>query len=344
MAASVRFEDLKKHLAQTLAPFYLIHGDEPLFIQEAGDEIRAAAMRAGCTEREIFVVEQGFKWDNFRVASGNLGLFGERRFMDVRIPTGKPGTEGAKVLERYAQTLDDQQIAMVTLPRADRTMQATAWFKALSAAAVVVPIQPLAREALPRWFEARLGKHGLRATPDVLAMLALHYENNLLAAQQEIEKLALLFPNGELDVAQVESAIADVARYDVYELSEAWLAGDAPRVTRLMRSLQQEGEAPTLLVWQFSEDVHALCAVRAKTLQGIPAAQAVREARVWGKRQAAMEKAARRVPNADLPKLLNTLAKLDASAKGLIVDNTYRDIWQSLTSSALLLCGVFHAS
>ena len=343
MVTFTSLEDLEKHLAQTLAPLYLIHGDEPLFVQEAGDAIRAAAVRAGCAEREVFVVEQGFKWDSFRVAGGNLGLFGDRRLLDVRIPTGKPGVDGAKVLENHAQALDDRQVTMITLPRADRAMQATSWFKALSAAAVVVPVQPLAREALPRWFETRLKKRGLRATPDALAMLALHYENNLLAAQQEIEKLALLFPDGELDAAKIESAIADVARYDVYALSEAWLAGDAPRVTRLIYSLQQEGEAPTLLVWQFAEDVHALCAIRANVLRGTSVTQAVREARIWGRRQAAMEKAARRIPNADLPKLLNALAKLDASAKGLVADNAYRDIWQSLTSSALLLCGASHA-
>jgi DNA polymerase III, delta subunit len=339
MAAQIRFDDLEQHLAQTLAPLYLIHGDEPLFIQEAGDAVRAAASQAGCTEREVFIVEQGFKWDQFRVASGNRGLFGDRQLLDVRIPNGKPGVEGAKVLESYAQTFDDQQVTMITLPRADRTMQATAWFKALSTKAVIVPIQPLTREALPRWFESRLKKHGLRAKPDALAMLALYYENNLLAARQEIDKLALLFPDAELDVAHIESAITDAARYDVYALSEAWLAGDAPRALRLMNALQQEGEAPTLLVWQFAEDVHALCAVRAKTLQGESVAQAVREARVWGKRQAALERAAKRVPNADLPKLLDTLAKLDASAKGLVPDKAYRDIWQSLTSSMLLLCG-----
>lgn len=335
----IRFEELEKHLAEQLKPLYVIHGDEPLFIQEAGDAIRTAARKAGCSEREVFVVEQGFKWDALRIACGNLGLFGEKRLIDLRIPTGKPGADGAKVLEAYAQTLDDQQITIITLPRADRAMQATAWFKALSDAAIIVPVYPLERENLPRWIESRLKKRGMQITPDALALLALHNEGNLLAAQQEIEKLALLFPESKLDVAQIESAITDVARYDVFALSEAWLAGDATRALRLLHALQEEGEAPTLLAWQFAEDVHALCAVRAKTLKGTPASQAVREARVWGKRQAAMEKAARRVPNADLPVMLNRLAKLDALAKGLTPAGTSGDFWQMLTQLALRLCG-----
>ncbi|MDR1530355.1 MAG: DNA polymerase III subunit delta [Burkholderiales bacterium] len=335
----IRFEELEKRLTEKLIPLYLIHGDEPLFIQEAGDAIRAAARRAGCAEREIFVVEQGFKWDGLRIAHSNLGLFSERRLIDLRIPSGKPGVEGAKVLENYAQTLDDQQVTMITLPRADRVMQATAWFKALSAVAAVIPVYPLEREALPRWIEARLEKLGLRVTADALALLTTYSEGNLLAARQEIEKLALLFPEGRLDVTQVESAITDVARYDVLALSEAWLSGDVTRALRLLYALKEEGETPTLLAWQFAEDVHALCAVRAQTMKGAPLAQAVREARIWGKRQAAMEKAARRVSNADLPILLNMLAKLDALAKGLFPTSAYGDFWQTLTHLALRLCG-----
>ncbi|MDR0770908.1 MAG: DNA polymerase III subunit delta [Burkholderiales bacterium] len=336
----IRFDDLEKHLTKLLSPLYVVHGDEALFVQEAGDAIRHAAREAGCIEREVFVVESGFKWDSLLAAHSNLGLFGERRLLDLRIPSGKPGTEGAKVLERYAQTLDAQQVTLITLPRADKTMQATGWFKALEAVGTVVPVQPLEREALPRWIGERLRRQGQQATDEMLAYLADHCEGNLLAARQEIEKLELLFPAGALTMEMVETAIADVARYDVFALSEAWLAGDAARVVRLLQALRDEGEAVTLPVWQFSEDVHALCAVRALTMQGMAAAQAVRQARVWGRRQAAMEKAARRVPNAALPGFLRTLAKLDAQAKGLTLSGPPVDVWQNLATTALAFCGV----
>ncbi|MDR2710334.1 MAG: DNA polymerase III subunit delta [Burkholderiales bacterium] len=335
----IRFDDLEKHLAKTLSSLYVVHGNEALFVQEAGDAIRRAARGAGCIEREVFVVEKSFKWDVLLTAHSNLGLFGERRLLDLRIPSGKPGTEGGKTLEKYAQRLDAQQVTLVTLPRADKTMQATGWFKALEDAGTVVPVYPLEREALPRWIGERLRQQGQQATGEMLVFLADSCEGNLLAARQEIEKLGLLFSEGALTMEMIETAIADVARYDVFALSEAWLSGDAARTVRLLQALRDEGEKVQLLVWQFSEDVHALCAVRAQTMQGVPAAKAIESARIWGRRQAAMEKAARRVSNAALPGFLGTLAKLDAQAKGVTLSGPPVDVWEALTTAALAFCG-----
>jgi DNA polymerase-3 subunit delta len=326
---------LADHLARTLAPVYVVHGDEPLLAIEAGDAIRAAARRAGCDEREVLVVEPGFKWDAFLAASANLGLFGSRKLVDLRIPSGKPGVEGAKALEACAAHPNADQMLLVTLPKLDRATQSSAWFSALADAGVAVAVYPLERDALPAWIAARLARQGQRAAPETLAFLAERCEGNLLAARQEIEKLGLLLPEGELGADDVERAVTDVARYDVFQLSEAWLAADAARALRIIAALEAEGEGIQLLLWQLSEDVHALASVREAIAAGTPVAAAIRNARVWGKRQAAMERAARRVPPEAIAPLLSALARLDALAKGIGRGN----VWDELRTAALTLAG-----
>jgi DNA polymerase-3 subunit delta len=326
---------LDTQLAGTLAPIYVVHGDEPLLVQEAGDRIRAAARAAGCEQREVLVVEPGFRWDALLVASRNMGLFGGRTLVDLRMLGGKPGTDGARVLEALAAAPSPDAILLLTLPRADRTMQASAWFAALDDAGVMVEVRAPDRAELPAWIASRLARAGQRASPDTLQFLADTTEGNLLAAQQEIDKLALLLPPGTLDAQAVEQAISDVARFDVFALSEAWLAGDAARVVRILGSLESAGEGVPLLVWQLSEDLHALANAFTALAGGAPAAVALRNARVWGRRQAAMERALARVPPSLLPSLLTRLAQLDAQAKGIGSGNA----WDALRELALALAG-----
>ena len=330
----LRLQDVAAHLARELAPLYVVHGDEPLFAIETGDAIRAAARRAGCDEREVFIVEQHFRWDAFAAANANLGLFGSRKLIDMRIPSGKPGTEGAAQLERHARRHDDDNVTLITLPRLDRATQSSAWFTALADNGVTIAVAPRDRAALPSWIAERLARNGQRVARDTLAFLAQRCEGNLLAARQEIDKLALLLPASELAHDDVERAVADVARYDLQELSEAWLAGDAARTLRILDGLRSEGEPITLVVWQLGEDLHALGAVQEAIARGQGLATAVRNVRVWGKRQTALERAARRVKESDLLPLLSKLAKLDALAKGL----GDGDPWDALVDIALALC------
>ncbi len=193
----------------------------------------------------------------------------------------------------------------MTLPKLDRAAQSSSWFTALAGAGVAVAVYPLEREALPAWIAARLARQGQRVAPETLAFLADRCEGNLLAARQEIEKLGLLLPEGELGAEAVERAVTDVARYDVFQLSEAWLAADPARALRIIAALETEGEGIQLLLWQLSEDIHALASVREAIAAGTPVAVAIRNARVWGKRQAAMERAARRVPPEAIAPLLS---------------------------------------
>jgi DNA polymerase-3 subunit delta len=331
----VRPDALASHLERKLEPLYVVHGDEPLLALEAGDAIRAAARRAGCEEREVFVAEPGFRWDAFLANNANLGLFGTRRLVDLRIPTGKPGVEGAKALEAYAAQPNADNVTLVTLPKVDKATQSSAWFSALAGAGVEVQVRPVEREELPRWIAARLARQGQKASADTLAFLADASEGNLLAARQELEKLALLLPPGMLDHDAVVDAAADVARFDIGALSEAWLGGDGARALRILAVLRDEGESPVLAVWQLSEDVHALAIVQGQVAQGVPAGNAVRQARVWGRRAAAMERAASRLSRDVAPSLVPALAKLDALSKGL----GKTDPWDELAAAALTLCG-----
>jgi len=331
----IRPSQLAAHLAAGLRPFYIVHGEEPLLAIEAGDQVRAAARAAGFDQREIMVADAGFKWDAFAGAQRNLGLFGERKLIDLAIPSGKPGTDGARVLEDCAANPAADIVTLVTLPRLDRNAQGSAWFAALEGAGVGIAVRALERNEMPQWLSARLALQKQRVSDETLQFLADATEGNLLAAKQEVEKLALLLPEGALDHDAVLRAVADVARFDVFQLSAAWLAGDAARALRILAALEAADEGVPLLLWQLGEDLHALAAVLTATADGTPLAAAVRSARVWGARQTAMERAARRIRRAAIPALLSRLARLDALAKGIGRGN----VWDELADVALALCG-----
>lgn len=332
---NVRPEDLEQRLAQSLAPLYVIHGDEPLIALECGDAVRAAARRHGIEERETFIVEQHFRWDALRAVNASMGLFGGRKLVDLRIPSGKPGVDGAKALEACAADPNPDNVTLVTLPRLDRTAQNSAWFTALTARAAVVAVQPVERDALPRWIAARLARQKQQATPETLAFLADLCEGNLLAAKQEIEKLALLLPEGPLAQEAVEAVVADVARYDVFAASEAWLLGDAARAVRILVALQAEGDGPQLALWALGEDLHAIAAVQSMMRDGTPLASAVRNARVWGKRQGAIEKAVRRIDGGEVVRLVSALSRIDALSKGI----GRGDAWDEVVALAMAIAG-----
>ncbi len=331
----LRSAQLAAHLADGLRPLYVVHGGETLLALEAGDQVRAAARAAGFDQREIFVADSGFRWDAFAAAQRNLGLFGERRLIDLSLPSGKPGVEGARVLEDHAAHLSDDTVTLITLPRLDRAAQGAAWFAALERSGVSVEVYPVERDQLPRWLSERLARQGQRVGDETLQFLADATEGNLLAAKQEIDKLGLLLPEGELEHERVLRAVADVARFDVFQLSEAWLAGDPARALRILAALEAAGEGVPLILWQLGEDLHSLAAVLAAAATGTPIAVAVRNARAWGKRQAAMERAARRIDPATLRELLLRLARLDALAKGI----GQGSVWEDLAEVALALCG-----
>ncbi len=249
---------LAQHLKRGLAPLYAVHGAEPLLALEAGDAIRAAARASGCTEREVFTAEPGADWSALGASAANLSLFASRRLLEVRIPTGKPGAEGGRALEALCARLPDDTVVLVMLPELDWQGLKTAWFGALESAGTVVEARPVTREELPEWLAERLARQGQRAGVEALEWMADRVEGNLLAAKQEVEKLALLLPAGEIALADLREAVTDVSRFERDGLVEAIHADDPGRIARAVDSLRAEAEPLPLLAWSLAEEIRLM--------------------------------------------------------------------------------------
>jgi DNA polymerase-3 subunit delta len=325
----VRADQLDSHLTRTLAPLYVVHGDEPLLAMEAADAIRAKARADGYTEREVHLVERSYDWGRLAASAAALSLFASRRLIELRIPSGKPGTDGAAAVAAYCAALQPDVLTLVTLPRLDRAGQGSAWFGALSSAGVVVNVFPVERRALPLWIGARLARQKQRASEDALAFVADCVEGNLLAAHQEIQKLGLLYPPGDLSFEQVRDAVLDVARFEVGQLSEAMLSGDRARLARVLDGLAGEGEAPPRVLWVMADDVRAVTRVQQGLAEGRNAADLFRESRVWGEaRQRLVAAAARRIGREALHAALAQAAAVDRTVKGLAKGDPWDELLQ----------------
>jgi len=256
----MRPEQLAAHLDKPLAPLYLLHGDEPLLVIEAGDAIRTAARKRGFDEREVIIAGASFKWDELFLATGNMSLFGGSKLVDLRIPSGKPGREGSEALQRYISTLGPDIVTLITLPELDWQARKAAWFTALSNAGVGIECNAPPPARLPQWIAERMARQQQSAPSAGLEFIAVHVEGNLLAAHQEIQKLGLLHPPGEISLAQIEAAVMNVARYDVSDLRNALKARDAVRATRTLEGLKGEDAAPPLVLWALATEARAASA------------------------------------------------------------------------------------
>ena len=328
-------EQLAAHLERELKAVYVVYGDEPLLVIEAADAIRAAARRRGFDEREVLTALSGFNWNDLHLATGNMSLFGGRKLIDLRIPTGKPGREGSKAIQDYCARPSPDALLLVTLPGLDWTEEKAAWLKALTDAGVAVKLIPPNLSELPAWIAGRLRRQQQKAGADALRFIAERVEGNLLAAHQEILKLALLYPEGELSLQQIQEAVLNVARYDLDGLREALLSGDAARLTRTLDGLQQEGEAPPLVLWAMTEEVRALALVKAGQKQGQPVDALLKEARVWGARQSLFKRALPRIDEATAKAALEDAAHIDRMIKGI----GGGDVWTEFLRLGLRLAG-----
>ena len=337
---------LPTHLGKGLRPLYVLHGDEPLLQQEAADAIRAAARAQGYTERSVHTVAGAhFDWGEVLAAGGSMSLFGDRQIVEIRIPTGKPGKDGSAALQQIAGSAagNDAVLTLVLLPRLDKATRTSAWFSALEGAGVSVPLESVERAALPQWIAQRLGQQGQRVRAGeegqrTLQFFADRVEGNLLAAHQEIQKLALLHPAGELSFEQVEAAVLNVARYDVFKLSEAVLAGQAARVQKMLDGLRAEGEAEVLVHFALAEDIRALKRAKDAIAAGRPLPMALREQRVWGVRERLFERVLPRLSATALDNLLHAAHQVDGIVKGLRVPGWPASGWEALHRLALDLC------
>ena len=343
----VALAQLSQHLQRGLSALYVLHGDEPLLQQEAADAIRTTARAQGYTERSSYTVAGAhFDWSAVLAAGGSLSLFADKQIVEIRIPSGKPGKEGSVALQQLAESArgNDSTLTLVMLPRLDKATRTGAWFAALESCGTSVQIDPIERGALPQWIAQRLAAQGQRVAAGeegqrTLQFFADRVEGNLLAAHQEIQKLALLHPAGELTLAQVEAAVLNVARYDVFKLSEAVLAGQMARVQRMLDGLQAEGVAEVLVHYTLAEDIRALVRVKDALTAGRPLPMALREQRVWGLRERLFERVLPRLTDMQLANLLHAAHQVDGIVKGLKHPGWPQEPWPALHRLAQSLCG-----
>lgn len=326
---------LAAQLGKGLQPLYALVGDEPLLADEALTLIRERAVHEGCTERISNVADRSFDWQEFAAGLRNLSLFSSRRLFELRLPTGKPGTAGAEFITRLAAEPDTGNVVVFLLPALDFQTSRSKWASALAAAATWVELKPPGRDELPGWLERRLARAGLTADPDAIDLLASRVEGNLLAARQEIDKLALLTGGSRVNAQAVRESVADGARFDVAQLCEAALLGDAPRVVRVVRGLEREGEGAVLLLWSLSRDIVTLADVLERTAQGERLEQALEHARVWRSRQGQFQRAARGRGRADARHLVQVAAHAEQVVKGVRPG----DPWKALLELGLALAG-----
>ena len=327
----VSAEDLAQHLKRGIAPLYTVFGDEPLLVIEAADRIRAGARAGGYSEREVLIAEQHFDWSRLRASGVSQSLFATQRLLELRIPNGKPGVEGGKALQEHSAHLPPDTVTLIQMPEIDWRSRKSSWFGALEAAGTMVEAVAVKIDRLPKWIASRLRLQQQSADDATLEFIAGKVEGNLLAAFQEVQKLALLFPPGELGFAQVKDAVLDVARFDVFDLGAVVLAGDAARLARTLDGLAGEGAAPPLVLWAMSEEIRSAGRLLAALAGGAPLQQALRDLRIWGPRQHLLQRHISRITLKQVEAALLHAARIDRMSKGLAKG----DVWDELLQLGL---------
>lgn len=314
----VRPHELTSHIQrQGIAPIYLISGDEPLQMNDTADSIRALARAQGYSGRDVLEAGARFDWNELIAEANSLSLFAEKRIIDLRIPSGKPGREGGKALSEYAARPPEDTLLLITLPKLDKGQISSKWLKALEARGVFIQIWPIEGNRLHPWIEQRMRKAGLTPGPEVVAMLTERIEGNLLAAAQEIDKLKLLHGSGVITLENLQESVADSARYDVYALVDAALEGKVGRVVRMLNGLKAEGTAAPVVLWALAREIRMLCSLAQQVAQGRSPQQVVAGAReVWDKRKPLVGKGLQRLNIGQWRQLMQLCSLTDRAIKG----------------------------
>ncbi len=324
---------LASHLKSKLLSCYMVTGDEHLLVQEALDAIRLAAREKGFGSRELYTATTGFDWSDLAGAGGNLSLFAERRIIELRLPTGKPGLKGSATIIDMLGTIDDDLLFLISAPKLERNTAAAKWCKAVEAKGGMVQIWPVGLRELPAWINERMRHAGLKPDRDAVRLLADRVEGNLLAAQQEIEKLRLLHGEGPVSAAEVDAAVADSSRFDVYKLVDAAVAGNAARAVRIMGGIRAEGVEPVILMWALTRELRMLAGLADGIQSGTDLSAGMRKARVWQNRQGLVRACIGRHQATDFYQLLQLARQADACAKGQM----HGDPWQLATQIVMAL-------
>ncbi len=323
----INANQLSTHLSKSLCPCYLVSGDEPLLVQEALDEIRASARDSGFGSRDLFVQATGFDWGELANSGSNLSLFAEKRIVELRLPTGKPGVKGSAAIAEFANCAGDDLLFIVSAPKLDRNAQKTKWVRALDTRGASIQLWPVAPRELPAWINARMRRAGLLPDRDAVRLIADRVEGNMLAAQQEIEKLRLLHGEGPVTAVDADAAVADSSRFDVYKLVDAAVSGNAARAIRILAGVRIEGVEPVIVMWALTRELRMLAGLSDYVRSGMDLSAGMRKAGVWQNRQALVRACVSRHQTADFYRFLKLTRTADAAAKG----QQRGDPWQLAT-------------
>ena len=326
-------KQLPSRLSQGLLPCYLVTGNEQLLVQEALDAIRVAARQRGFGTRELLEQTAGFNWDNLTSAGGNMSLFAESQIIELRLSTGKPGAKGSAIIAKYAEKLREDILFLVSAPKLNRHAASAKWVKALEKHGGLVQVWPIGKRDLPEWIENRMKFAGLDPDFEAVQLIADRVEGNLLAAQQEIEKLRLLHGEGPVCAKDVDTVVADSSRFDVYKLMDAAVGGNATRAIRILDNFRAEGLEPVILLWALARELRMLAALADAIRSGIDLSTAMKQERVWQNRQGIVRACVGRHQSQDFYLFIKMACKADAAAKG----QRQADPWQLATEIILRL-------
>lgn len=313
----LRQEQLSQHLEQQLLPIYLASGEEPLLVQESCDLIRKYARERGCTDRQVIdAAASGFKWQEIIHSAASMSLFSERKLIEVRLPSGKPGAEGSKALCEYVDMAGEEDVLLIVAGKIDRQSTSSKWFKALDKVGGIIQVWPVDARNLPRWLEQRISSAGMSITRDALQLLCERVEGNLLSAVQEVEKLKLLTENGQITAENVTEAVSNNARYNLFAMADSALQGEAAASLRMLYGLRGEGTEATVVLWALARELRTLYEVQVACHGGQDIQQAMRSQRVWNNKMPMVKAALSRHNMASLTRLLELAATTDGSIKG----------------------------
>lgn len=332
----INADQLTSHLKRGLAPVYFVYGEESLLVEESCQAIREAARAAGYLDRQSLTVESGFDWNGLYASTQSLSLFSERRLIELRLPTGKPGEAGAKILSEIVAQPPADTVLLVSAGKLDKATREAKWAKALEGAGVAVVAWPLEAAQWPAWIRRRMEAKGLKPGAGVVDLLAHLMEGNLLACAQEIDKFSLRFGSGEVGLDDIEDNLGDNARYNVFALADASLRGEAAAVARILESLRTEGVEPVLVLWALTREVRELAQMASQIAAGQSLAQVLDARRVWAKRKPLVSAALKRLSPEASQDLLRRAARTDRILKG----RGRGDGWQELQCLALGMCGL----
>jgi DNA polymerase-3 subunit delta len=321
----LKAEQLPASLQNGLAPVYLVGGEEPLLSQECCDQIREAAWAQGFLERELLHAGQDFDWSELQQVAAP-SLFGSRKIIDLRLRTGKPGREGGKVLTKWAEDPDPEILLLVSCEKWDKNSRTSKWAAALSKAGVQVDVWPVDAPQLPGWLQQRMQQKGMQPEAEALRILAERLEGNLLAAKQEIDRLALLKGPGAVTADDVLKAVADSSRFDAFVLAEHMLTGNLKEGLRVAAGLKRMGTPIPPLLGALLKELKTTEAFRLAMRAGEPESAAFRRLNIWYKKQGIVRSAARRLDTRKLYEAFKILSLVDRQSKGRAAGDPWRSI------------------